>query len=76
MYHSKHSIEPGEEKDPTFYLYRKKDHPYHIDYCFASEKIIERGVDFSVGNVDEWIEFSDHTPIFIDIKNNVEKHPA
>ena len=38
---------------------------FHLDYCFASELIMRSGFDILIGKVDEWIEFSDHTPIIV-----------
>ena len=35
-YHLHHKQTQGKEEHPTFYMYRHKDKPYHIDYCFAS----------------------------------------
>jgi len=74
LYHKKTGFEHGKENHPTFYMYRKTEKPYHIDYCFASEKIINNGFDLSVGEASEWIELSDHTPIIIEINrvNNLE----
>ena len=63
LYHEKNKLEHGNEKHPTFYMYRKVEKPYHIDYCFASEEIIKNGFDLSIGKVEEWIGLSDHTPI-------------
>ena len=71
LYHEKMKLEHGSEKTPTFYMYRKKQKPYHIDYCFASERFLKKGFDFSIGKVDDWIELSDHTPIIIEIKGNL-----
>ncbi len=34
-YHFYHQQQQGKEKYPTLYLYRHKDKPYHLDYCFA-----------------------------------------
>ena len=60
-------LEHGKEKHPTFYMYRKVEKPYHIDYCFASEEIMNNGFDFSTGEFKDWIELSDHTPITVKI---------
>jgi exonuclease III len=74
LYHEKMKLEHGNEKHPTFYMYRKKQNPYHIDYCFASNKVLNNNFDFSVGNVDEWIELSDHLPIIVEIEVNVKSN--
>jgi len=67
LYHENMKLEHGNEKHPTFFMYRKIEKPYHIDYCFASERIFEKGFDFIVGKPNDWIELSDHTPIIIEI---------
>lgn len=67
LYHEKNGIEHGKEEDSTFHMYRNLEKPYHIDYCFASKKAINNGIDFSIGAVKEWIELSDHTPIIVRI---------
>jgi exodeoxyribonuclease-3 len=36
LYHEHSKENQGKETKPTFYMYRKLDKPYHIDYCFAS----------------------------------------
>jgi len=73
LYHKKMQLEYGKEKHPTFYMYRKIEKPYHIDYCFASEEIINCGFDFSIGEVDDWIELSDHMPITIEFNKIYQK---
>ncbi len=40
-YHLYHKQTQGKEKHPTFYMYRRKDKAYHIDYCFVSADMIE-----------------------------------
>ncbi len=34
-YHLYHKQIQGNEAQPTYYLYRHKDKPYHLDYCFV-----------------------------------------
>ena len=62
-YHRKNDVEFGEEQDPTLFMYRKKDKPYHVDYCFASNYFLDKLVNMEIGKYDDWIEFSDHMPI-------------
>lgn len=56
---------PGEEIHPSFYLYRHKDKPYHIDYCFASKEFIDLIEEVEVGLYEDWNMFSDHKPLQI-----------
>jgi exodeoxyribonuclease-3 len=69
LYHTKYMEKQGEETHPTMYLYRKLDKPYHIDYCFASEKLVQNGFNISIGDYNDWITQSDHVPIVIDLNN-------
>ena len=39
-YHFHQNQEHGKEQQPTFYLYKRKDKPYHLDYCFASMDLL------------------------------------
>jgi len=68
LYHDQNKVEQGKEKEPTLYMYRNKEKPYHIDYCFASDNLLKNGYSFQVGAYENWIEYSDHTPIIVDIK--------
>ena len=54
----------GSETQKTFCLYRKKDKSYHIDYAFAHKSRIK---DFKILDSDEWLKYSDHRPIFLEI---------
>jgi endonuclease/exonuclease/phosphatase family metal-dependent hydrolase len=47
-------------------MYRKIDKPYHIDYAFVSVDILASSA-ISVGKAEEWLEFSDHMPVILEI---------
>jgi len=64
LYHREKSEEQGKETTPTFYMYRKKEKPYHIDYVYLPEKILETA-SIDVGCPDQWLQYSDHMPLFI-----------
>ena len=68
-YHFQNEIEHGEEPDPTFFLQKKIEKPYHIDYCFASRNVLNNISSFKIGKFDEWIDISDHVPLFIETNN-------
>ncbi|MEO5777983.1 MAG: endonuclease/exonuclease/phosphatase family protein [Flavobacterium sp.] len=68
LYHKINSENHGEETQPTFFLHRNKEKPYHLDYCFASGKFWEKGFSVTIGDFDEWIKLSDHLPIEIEFK--------
>ncbi|HET9824163.1 MAG TPA: hypothetical protein VFP87_02450, partial [Chitinophagaceae bacterium] len=57
--------EQGKERHPTLYMYRQKDKPYHIDYCFASKDLIGKLKSVEVGKFRSWCRYSDHVPVMI-----------
>lgn len=66
LYHKQSGEAQGEESTPTFFLHRKKEKPYHIDYAFLSADLIEQS-SLTIGHHQEWIGASDHMPLFIDV---------
>jgi exodeoxyribonuclease-3 len=65
VYHSFYKQEQGKEQHPTFFTYRHKDKPYHIDYCFASDYFIKRLKNVEVGIYEQWTPYSDHKPLIV-----------
>jgi endonuclease/exonuclease/phosphatase family metal-dependent hydrolase len=57
---------PGKEKTPTLYFLKRRTQGYHIDYCFASEELLQALTDVQIGSPDEWLHLSDHMPIWFD----------
>lgn len=41
IWHHYHNQKHVEEKTPTFYLYRHRDKPLHIDHCFANPELVK-----------------------------------
>ena len=66
LYHHLHREQHGKETTPTFYMYRQRDKPYHIDYAFLSAKLLEDAV-CEVGDPTAWLELSDHMPLTVNI---------
>lgn len=64
-YHYKYNEIQGQETNPTFYLYRHLDKGYHIDHCFCNINLIN---DYKVLVDKNWLNYSDHIPIMIEIK--------
>ncbi len=64
-YHIHHKQTQGAEEHPTFYMYRHKDKPYHIDYCFVSTAMLEKLQSVEVGDYDFWTKYSDHVPVIV-----------
>jgi endonuclease/exonuclease/phosphatase family metal-dependent hydrolase len=66
LYHFSTSERQGSESKPTFYMHRKLEKPYHIDYAFLSTKLL-KGATCEVGDPASWLEDSDHMPLVIGI---------
>ena len=64
-YHKFFNQTQGKEKDNTLFMYRHKDKPYHIDYCFASNDLIRKLSSVEVGKHRKWCKYSDHTPLIV-----------
>lgn len=58
----------GNEADPTFYLYRHENKPYHLDYCFASERFLEKLGTVEIGKYEDWTKLSDHKPLIVNFE--------
>jgi len=55
----------GKEKHNTLYMYRHRNKPYHIDYCFVSSDFSAKIKEVEVGTYEDWKDFSDHTPLMV-----------
>ena len=66
-YHHFTGEEFEEERQPTFFMQRKREKPYHLDYCFLSRDLLEQVSDVRVGAYDDWIGLSDHMPVIVDL---------
>lgn len=62
-YHTNRDDEFGEETEATFYMHKKEERPYHIDYAFVPGRQLESGLEVTVGRYDDWIDASDHVPL-------------
>ena len=67
-YHYHFKEEQGDETRPTFFYHHKKEKPFHIDFCFLSKNLTERLSKVEIGKYENWIKFSDHVPMIIDIQ--------
>ncbi len=68
LYHHMFDEEQGEESQSTFYMHRKLEKPYHIDYAFLSDNLLNRA-SFYIGSRDIFLEASDHLPIVFEINS-------
>lgn len=69
LYHAQTGEEQGKENQPTFFMYRKPEKPYHIDYAFISRDMM-RGSMMKIGSPSDWLAFSDHMPLAVDLMAN------
>lgn len=69
-YHLYHKQIQGKEEHPTFYLYKHKDKPYHLDYCFASTDMIDKIESVEIGDYEFWKQYSDHVPVIVTFSPN------
>jgi endonuclease/exonuclease/phosphatase family metal-dependent hydrolase len=69
-YHAYHRQEQGAEKHPTLYMYRHRDKPYHIDYCFLSAGMLKKLKSVEVGEYKAWNRYSDHVPVIVTLKKS------
>lgn len=67
LYHTYYLQEQGSETDATFYLHRKLEKPYHIDYAFLPKGLLANA-SILIGNHNEWLSISDHMPMVIAIE--------
>lgn len=67
IYHHFYQEAQGEESGNTFYLYRHQSKGYHLDYCFMPETWAGRVKNVTLGPYETWCQFSDHTPLFVEL---------
>jgi len=65
LYHLQTGEDYGKETQPTFYLHRNQEKPYHLDYCIIKNSMIQNGFSLEVGRYKDWIAFSDHVPLIV-----------
>jgi endonuclease/exonuclease/phosphatase family metal-dependent hydrolase len=66
-YHAQNGEKHGEEKRPTFFLYRHRQKPFHFDYVFLPERWRRAVRSIEVGAPDEWLTRSDHLPLTVSL---------
>lgn len=67
-YHLHHKQIQGKEQHHTLYMYRHKNKPYHIDYCFVSADLAKKIKDVEIGDYEYWTQYSDHVPVMVTFK--------
>jgi exonuclease III len=66
LYHRTRGEAQASEEVPTFYLHRKLDRDYHIDYAFIPERWLEAS-SLDIGRPSDWLTHSDHMPLRIQL---------
>jgi len=66
LYHSFFKEEQGLESVPTFYMNRRINKSYHIDYAFGSEIFIKTLTKVKIGETVKWLNLSDHLPLLLE----------
>jgi hypothetical protein len=54
-------------------LYKHKDKPYHLDYCFASTDMTDNIQSVEIGDHDLWKPYSDHVPVMITFNSGYQQ---
>jgi exodeoxyribonuclease-3 len=67
-YHVFYNQIQGKEEHPTLFMYRHKDKPYHLDYCFASIDFIKNMKSVEIGKYEDWTMHSDHKPLIVEFE--------
>ena len=63
-YHALRGIEHGAETEPTFFMHRQFDRPYHVDYAFLPAGLLG-GAHVAIGDTATWLSLSDHLPLVV-----------
>ena len=66
IYHYLYNEEQGEESQNTFFMYRKEEKPYHIDYFFTSKHFFENSISLKIEKFSDWKNLSDHVPLILE----------
>ena len=62
-YHHYFKEDQGKELQPTYYHYHQEKRPFHIDFCFLSNTLLNQLNNVEIGLFDDWIHLSDHVPM-------------
>tara|TARA_Y100001972_G_scaffold128491_1_gene189735 strand:- start:3646 stop:4356 length:711 start_codon:yes stop_codon:yes gene_type:complete len=66
-YHSLMNEQQGKESQPTFFLQRNINKPYHIDYFYLSEHFLTPKSNVEIGEQSKWLDLSDHLPLILEL---------
>ena len=66
-YHEYFEKDYGKHNQYTFYQHKNTEFKHMLDYCFASRSIIEKISKVEIGKYEDWIKYSDHCPLIVEI---------
>lgn len=66
IWHFQTREQHGEESQPTFYMYRRPERTWHLDYAFLTRDLLP-GARIEIGAPETWLAWSDHLPLIVDI---------
>jgi len=69
LYHTYFEELQGCEVQPTFFLQKNLNKPYHIDYIFGSPAFRNNLEKIEIGKVEDWIRLSDHLPMIAEFSS-------
>jgi len=69
IYHHQEVVKQGDEHDATFYMYGHRDKPYHIDFAYLPKRMVNKA-SIKIGHPKEWLQYSDHMPLYIQTSTN------
>jgi exonuclease III len=55
------------QREPTYYHRRSVDAPFHLDYIFGSEDLLQQAEKIEVGPLSKWLTLSDHLPVTLSL---------
>jgi len=56
----------GAESRPTFYMYRRPERTWHLDYAFVTRDLLASS-RIELGAPETWLPWSDHLPLIVDL---------
>jgi exonuclease III len=71
VYHRLRNEQHGKEVISTFFLQRNPNKPYHIDYVFSPEALIDKTMELRIETFDNWKHLSDHVPLLWEFMGHI-----
>jgi endonuclease/exonuclease/phosphatase family metal-dependent hydrolase len=65
-YHARTAEAFGAESEATHYFWRRRERPFHIDYCFIPKGWVSRLKEVAILDRPPWDALSDHRPLVVE----------